>query len=58
MYTSNMLRTVSLQVPTIPNPVRVVGVSEFQTWYRNVKGDSGFSLCAAPSQDFLRLNGI
>ena len=38
----NVLRTIFLQVPTIPNPVRVVGVvrmSEFQTWCGKVEGD-------------------
>jgi hypothetical protein len=35
-----LLRTVFLQVPTIPNPVGVVGVVgvlEFWTWYRKVE---------------------
>jgi hypothetical protein len=47
----SMLRTVSLLVPTIPNPVgvvRVFRVSEFQTWYRKVEGDnvaSAYVLC-------------
>ena len=37
----HVLRTISLRVPTIPNPVGVVRGprSEFQTWYRKVKGD-------------------
>jgi hypothetical protein len=39
-----LLRTVFLQVPTIPNLIRVVRVSEFHTWYRTVERDSGFSL--------------
>jgi hypothetical protein len=53
MYTNCMLRSVFLQVPTIPNPVVVL---EFQAWYRKVKENSGFSLCAALSQDFLCFN--
>jgi hypothetical protein len=54
-----LLRIIFIQVPTITNPVGVVGVvgvSEFWTWYRKVEGDSGFSLCAVPSQDFFCLN--
>ena len=36
-----VLRTVSLRVPIIPNPVGLVGGrrSEFRTRYRKVKGD-------------------
>jgi hypothetical protein len=43
-----VLRTISLLVPTIPNLVGVVGVLEFQTWYRKVEGDdvaSAYVLC-------------
>ena len=58
MSSNILLRTVFLQVPIIPNPVRVIGGrrSEFQTGYRKVERDVGFSLCAAPSQDFRCLN--
>ena len=51
MNSNILLRTVFLQVPTIPNPVRVVGVVgvlEFWTWYRKVEGDnvaSAYVLC-------------
>ena len=51
-----LLRTVFLQVPIIPNPVRVYRRSEFRIVYRKVERDIGFSLCAAPSQCFHRLN--
>ena len=37
---SDMLITIFLQIPTIPNPVGVVRVSEFRNWYRKVKGDN------------------
>jgi len=52
----DLSRTVFLQVPVLVGVVGVVGMSEVRTWYRKVEGDSGFSLCAAPSQDFLCLN--